>query len=118
MKSILIVFAFCLVIFAQPSKYVERTTKQSAVIGMQYPHLWFKYVDVSSTNYGVPDSVTVLEIRCLDSARVKVMTKDVTDTLHFIFAGDIYRIQVDTIYKLGTDSLSRIKRVFISGLSH
>ena len=119
---VLLVLSFCFVSFGQHPGYETVITKISdreknagTMLAMKPPYNWFKKIDLDS-NYGVPDSIQVLEMRNKNPGKIKIrLTNSSTDTIYSDTC-DMFLLDVDTIFKLGTDSLLRKGSIYLYGL--
>jgi hypothetical protein len=97
------------------TKISDREKNAGTMLAMKPPYNWFKKITLDS-NYGVPDSIQVLEMRNKNPGKIKIrLTNSSTDTIYSDTC-DMFLLDVDTIFKLGTDSLLRTGSIYLYGL--
>lgn len=94
-------------LFAQPSdQFSSRWRTFSTVIAVQGPYTWMDTVNTQTADYSVPSGYLVCEMRVTDSCLIRVKLRSRDSITIRACSGDIFRLDLLKIYKVGTDSLS------------
>lgn len=117
--AILLVATVFFSVNAQPPiPYGNRTRAPGTVIALQNPYIWADSVNCASADYNVPDSVIVCELRVTDSCLINLKLRNCSSIQLRAAANDIFRLDVLTVYKNGTDSLMRFgNKIRIFGIT-
>lgn len=119
LSAILLVVFLLFTLNAQPPiPYSNRTRAPGTVIALQNPYTWADSVNCASADYNVPDSVIACELRVTDSCLISLKLRNRSSIQLRAAANDIFRLDVLTIYKNGTDSLMRFgNKIRIFGIT-
>lgn len=119
----LLVLSLCFVSFGQRTgfetvitKISDREKNASTMLAMKPPYNWFKKISLADSSYGVPDSIQVLEMRNKKPGSIKIRLQNSTADTIYSDSCDIFLLDIDTLFKNGTDSLLRTGSIFIYGI--
>ena len=114
--AILAIIGMAFLVSAQtgfPKTITERTSAMATVIAQGSPYTYIIPIDVSSANWGRPSNVIVSGVYFARFTTMKFKPTN-GDTLSMpLDSLSGWPFAVDSIYKTGTDSLSRINKIFI-----
>lgn len=106
--TFIMIISLATLIHAQPSElYSSRWRAPSTVTAMQGPYTWMDTVNCASADYSTPSGYLICEVRVTDSCIMKVKLRSKDSIFIRAVAGDIFRLDLLKVYKVGTDSLSR-----------
>jgi len=94
----------------------QRMRNMIALGSLSAPYTWMDTVNVSGGNYGVPDTVKVCEVRFLKRGTYQIKLTRSGSRPYVADTNDILRLDLDTIFKVGTDSLSRVGSIRLFGV--